>query len=254
MIAVTAFLRKRGSWQDARPVAPFGGSCQGATFSFGPPYLAGDAAAPEPPPIVLATPPFPDGADLTAALSNAWTIGGVEMLPGPSPTARTWVHVPTCAWTDSTVPTAPDPHHALSAVVVDGYTLFLLYDVTVVPGTVAWNWGDGTTTTAPGPVEQGPSSLPSYDATTQRWRDPCRVSHDYATVSRGATITATETFTITITVSWSDGVATHVQPVACAPGGGSCRLTLGPADGWQSGPHPVDQIEPVPYQPPSPTP
>jgi hypothetical protein len=81
------------------------------------------------------------------------------------------------------------------------------------------------------------------------------VSHDYAAVSAGATITATETFTVTITVSWSDGVATHVQAVACDEGsGGACRITLGPGDGWQTGPHPVDQIEPVPYQPPSPTP
>jgi hypothetical protein len=75
------------------------------------------------------------------------------------------------------------------------------------------------------------------------------VSHDYADVSPGATITATETFTVTITVSWSDGVAIHTEAVACDSGGGACRLTLGPGDGWQSGPHPIDQIEPVPYQP-----
>ena len=75
------------------------------------------------------------------------------------------------------------------------------------------------------------------------------------TVSAGATITATETFTVTITVSWSDGVTVHTQPVACdASTGGACHLPLGPADGWQSGPHPVDQIEPVPFQAPSPTP
>jgi hypothetical protein len=79
------------------------------------------------------------------------------------------------------------------------------------------------------------------------------VSHAYAQVAKGATITATETFTLTITVSWSDGVAVHTMPVACDPGGGACHLTLGPGDGWQSGPHPVDQIEPVPYQPPSAT-
>jgi hypothetical protein len=81
------------------------------------------------------------------------------------------------------------------------------------------------------------------------------VSHNYADVSPGVTITATETFTVTITVSWSDGVAIHSEPVACdAATDGACRLTLGPRDGWQTGPHPVDQIEPVPYQPPSPTP
>jgi hypothetical protein len=81
------------------------------------------------------------------------------------------------------------------------------------------------------------------------------VSHEYAAVSDGAIITATETFTITITVSWSDGVTIHTQPVACdANSGGACSLTLGPGDGWESGPHPVDQIEPVPYQPPAPTP
>jgi hypothetical protein len=165
------------------------------------------------------------------------------------------VHVPTCVWTDSTVPAAPDASHALTSTVVDGYTLFLLYDVIVTPGTVAWNWGDGTTSIAPGPMERGPATLPTYNPSSQRWTDPCAVSHAYAAVSAGATITATETFTVSITVSWSDGVATHVQPVACdAASGGACRVTLGPDDGWLTGPHPVDQIEPVPFQPPSPTP
>jgi hypothetical protein len=41
----------------------------------------------------------------------------------------------------------------------------------------------------------------------------------------------------------------HTMPVACDAGGGACQLTIVPGDGWQSGPHPVDQIEPVPYQP-----
>jgi hypothetical protein len=255
IIAVTAFLRTRGTWQDAQSTAPFGGSCQGATFSFSSPYLAGDAPAPEPPITVLRVPPFPTGADLVAALSRSWTVGGIETLPGSSATARTWVHVPTCAWTDSSVPSAPEPFHALATSVVDGYTLFLLYDVTVIPGTVGWDWGDGTTTVVPGPVEHGPAGFPTYDPSSQRWSDPCAVSHAYATVSPGATITATETFSIFITVSWSDGVATHTQGVACdSVSGGPCRLTIGPGDGWQSGPHPVDQIEPVPYQPPSPAP
>jgi hypothetical protein len=249
VIAVTAFLRTRGTWQDAQTVAPFGGSCQGATFWFSAPYLAGDAPPPVPPVGVLQTPPFPIGSDLVAALTKSWTVGEIETLPGGSGTSRTFVHIPTCVWTDSTVPAAADPFHALTTTVVDGYTLFLLYDVTVTPGTVAWSWGDGTRTIAPGPVEHGPTSLPRYDPTTQRWTDACPVSHEYADVSPGATITATETFTITITVSWSDGVAIHTEPVACDSGGGACRLTLGPGDGWQSGPHPVDQIEPVPYQP-----
>ncbi len=255
IVAVTAFLRTRGSWVDAQPVAPFGGSCQGATFSFSQPYLAGDAPAPEPPITVLETPPFATGVNLTTALTRSWTVGTVEMIPGLSSTSRTWVHVPTCVWTDSTVPAAPDPSHALTSTVVDGYTLFLLYEVTVTPGTVAWSWGDGTTSIAPGPVERGPANLPTYNPSTQRWTDPCAVSHAYAAVSAGATITATETFTVTITVSWSDGVATHVEPVACDAGsGGACRITLGPSNGWLTGPHPVDQIEPVPFQPPSPTP
>ncbi len=255
VVAVTAFLRSRGTWVDAQAVAPYGGSCQGATFVFSSPYLAGDAAAPEPPVSVLNTPPFPTGADLATALTRNWTVGTVDMIPGSSATSRTWVHVPTCAWMASTVPTAPDPSHALTSTVVSGYTLFLLYDVTVTPGTVAWSWGDGTTSIAPGPVEHGPARLPAYDPSTQRWTDPCAVSHDYAAVSTGATITATETFTVTITVSWSDGVAIHTQPVACdANTGGACRLTIGPGDGWQSGPHPVDQIEPVPFQPATPAP
>ena len=254
VIAVTGFLRTRGTWQDAHTVAPYGGSCQGAAFSFSPPYLAGDAPPPVPPTSVLQKPPFSTGSTLLASLTRSWTIGQIATLPGTGSTARTYVHIPTCAWTDSNVPAQPVPVHALTTTIVDGYTLFLLYDVTVTPGSVAWNWGDGTTSTAPGPIEHGPGSTPAYDPSTQRWSDPCAVSHRYAAVSAGAVITATETFTITITVSWSDGVAVHTEAVACdALSGGACRLTIGAGEGWQSGPHPVDQIEPVPYQPtPSP--
>jgi hypothetical protein len=255
VIAVTAFLRTRGTWQDAQSVAPYGGSCVGASFSFSPAYLAGDAPPPVPPGSVINTPPFATGADLVAALTNAWTIGQVATLPGPAATARTFVHIPTCAWTESDVPAQPTPLHALTTTVVAGYTLFLLYDVTITPGSVTWDWGDGTTSSAAGPVEHGPVSLPQYNAATQRWTVPCAVSHAYAAVAPGATITATETFTIGITVSWSDGVAVHTQPVACdAATGGACLRTLGAGDGWQSGPHPVDQIEPVPFAPPTPAP
>ena len=255
VIAVTAFLRTRGTWQDAQPVAPYGGSCVGASFAFSAPYLAGDAPPPTPPPGMLATPPFPTGASLTSALTDAWTIGTVATLPGPAMTARTFVHIPTCAWTDSDVPAQPTALHALSAALVDGYTLFLLYDVTVTPGPVTWSWGDGTSSTAAGPVEQAPPSLPRYDPSTQTWTKPCAVSHAYATVAGGVTITASETFRIAITVSWSDGLSVHTQPVACdAATGGGCSLPLGPANGWLSGPHAVDQIEPVPFAPPSPTP
>jgi hypothetical protein len=252
VVAVTAFLRTRGTWQDAQPVAPYGGSCVGASFAFSPPYLAGNAPPPTPPPGLLDTPPFPTGTTLTSALTAAWTIGSVETLPGPGLTARTFVHIPTCVWTQSDVPTQPTPLHALSAALVDGYTLFLLYDVTVIPGAVTWTWGDGTSSTAAGPVEQGPANLPRYDPSTQIWTTPCGVSHAYATVSSGVTITAAEIFRIEITVSWSDGLTVHTQPVACdAVTGGACRLALGPADGWLSGPHPVDQIEPVPFGPPT---
>jgi hypothetical protein len=253
--AVTAFLRTRGTWQDAQSVAPFGGSCVGARFTFSTPYLAGDIAPPTPPPSVLATPPFPTGPDLVAALTGSWTIGSVDTLPGPAPTARTFVHIPTCAWTRSDVPVAAAPFHALSATRVGGYTFFLLYEVIVTPGPVTWRWGDGTSTTVAGPVEAGPTTLPRYEPSTQSWTDPCQVSHAYAAVSAGVTVTATEAFTITISVSWSDGVAVHTQPVICdATTGGACLLKLGPGDGWRSGPHPVDQIEPVPFAPPSPTP
>jgi len=250
IVAVTAFLRTRGSWVDAQPVAPFGGSCQGATFSFSPPYLAGNAPPPVPPTTVLNNPPFPIGANLVAALTKSWVVGAIDVLPGGAATSRTFVHIPTCVWTASTVPVAPVPYHALTTTVTGGYTLFLLYDVTVTPGPVTWSWGDGTSSIAGGPNEQGPALLPFYDPSTQRWSDPCAVSHNYAHVAKGAMITATETFNVTITVSWSDGVAVHTMPVACDATGGACQLTIGPGDGWQSGPHPVDQIEPVPYQPP----
>jgi hypothetical protein len=255
VVAVTAFLRTRGSWEDAQPVAPFGGSCVGASFTFSAPYLAGDAPPPTPPPGMLTTPPFPTGAPLAAALTAAWTIGSVATLPGPAPTARTFVHIPTCAWMQSDVPAQPAALHALSAAVVGGYTLFLLYDVVVTPGAVTWRWGDGTSSTAAGPVEHAPTSLPRYDPSTQMWTAPCAVSHAYDAVSGGVTITASETFRIAITVSWSDGLSVHTQPVACdAVTGGACSIALGPANGWSSGPHAVDQIEPVPFAPPTPAP
>ena len=255
IVAVTAFLSTRGTWEDAQPVAPYGGSCIGATFTFSPPYLAGNAPPPVPPTSALQTPPFPTGPDLVAALAGAWTIGDVDTLPGPGATARTFVHIPTCAWTDSDVPSQVTPFHALTATVVDGYTLFLLYEVTITPGAVTWNWGDGTSTTKAGPVEHGPTDLPHYNPSTQTWTDPCAVSHAYGAVSSGRTVSASETFTIAITVSWSDGVAVHTQPVACdGATGGACLLPIGAGDGWTSGPHPVEQIEPVPFQPPSPTP
>jgi hypothetical protein len=255
IVAVTAFLRTRGTWEDAQPVAPYGGSCIGATFSFSPPYLAGDAPPPEPPGSTLDIPPFPTGPTLVAALTRAWTIGSVDVLPGPGSSSRTFVHIPTCAWTESDVPVDSTPFHALSSTVVAGYKFFLLYEVTVTPGAVTWSWGDGTTSVEAGPVEQGPASLPSYDPSTQAWTDPCAVSHAYRSVSRGATITASETFSIAITVSWSDGIAVRTQPVICdAATGGDCRLPIGAGDGWSSGPHPVEQIEPVPFAPPRPTP
>ena len=163
MIAVTAFLRTRGTWVDAQPVAPFGGSCRGATFSFSPPYLAGDAPPPVPPTTVLNNPPFPIGANLVAAVTKSWVVGGIDVLPGGDATSRTFVHIPTCVWTESTVPVAPVPYHALTTTVIDGYTLFLLYDVTVTPGPVVWSWGDGSSSIAAGPTEQGPGTVPSYD-------------------------------------------------------------------------------------------
>jgi len=131
----------------------------------------------------------------------------------------------------------------------NGFTLFLVYILTVTPGTVTWAWGDGTSSTTLG-ATQSPPSLPAYDPTSQTWTDPCNVSHRYTTVSSGRTITATQTFTVSITVTWSDGVSVLSQPVPCnASTGGPCALAIGRAQGWTSGPHPVEQIEPVPYAP-----
>jgi len=255
LISVTAYLHVLGTWVDARQVPPYGGSCQGAQFTFGAPFIAGDAPAPTPPQSVLQTPPFPTGPTLVANLSRSWTIGTIAMLPGSGVTSRTFVHIPTCAWTQSTLPASPTPFHALTETLDNGYVVFLLYDVVVTPGPVTWTWGDGLSTTAPGPVEGGPATVPVYDPSTQRWTDPCAVSHTYASVSAGEIITAAETFTIAITVSWSDGVSVHTESVPCDPAiGGECRLSVGPNQGWESGPHPVDQIEPVPFDPPIPTP
>ena len=60
----------------------------------------------------------------------------------------------------------------------------------------------------------------------------------------------TQTFAVAITVMWSDGVSVLSQAVPCDSSTlGACTLALGPAQGWTSGPHPVEQIEPVPYAP-----
>ncbi|HZU77683.1 MAG TPA: hypothetical protein VFA70_13020, partial [Dehalococcoidia bacterium] len=101
-----------------------------------------------------------------------------------------------------------------------------------------------------GSVEAAPAALPQYDPTSQTWTDPCAVSHAYGSVATGVTITAQESFAVGVTVTWSDGVAVHTAPVPCDPTtGGPCSITLGAAQGWSSGPHPVSQIEPVPYLP-----
>jgi hypothetical protein len=255
IVAVDAWLQRRGTWQDATPgIAPYGGRCVGFDFTFSAPFIVGDAPPPVPPSSVLNKPPFALGATLVSQLTGAWRIGTVRTMPGPQPTTTTYVHIPTCAWLDSGVPVAPVPLHAITTTVENGITLFLVYNLTVTPGTITWDWGDGTQSQS-GPVESAPTSQPQYDPTSQTWSDPCDVSHAYATVAHGRTITASQSFTIAVTVSWFDGVAVHTQPVPCdAATGGPCDLTIGGANGWNSGPHPVSQIEPVPYVPPSPTP
>ncbi len=251
VLTVGAFMQQAGTWHDKTPgVPPYGGSCVGATFTFSPPVLAGFAPPPTPPSTVLNTPPFATGPALMAEVTGAWRIGSVETLPGPAATARTYVNIPTCAWLNTGVPSTTVPMHAVKTTVEDGVTLFLVYNLTIAPGTVAWDWGDGTQTQSSTAPVAPPSSLPSYDASTQTWTDPCSVSHAYPTVATGRTITAAETFTVTITVSWDDGAATHTADVPCdAATGGPCQLVVGPSNGWRSGPHPVDQIEPVPYLP-----
>lgn len=226
------------------------GSCTNGSVTFGIAFLAGDDPPPPPSPDVRAAPPFATGPSLVAEISGQWRLGSIATLPGPGATARTYVHIPTCTWLDSTVPLSTTHLHALKTAQSGGYTFFLVYNVTVAPGTVSWDWGDGNQSTTFDAQETAPSMLPTYDPTSQTWSDPCAVSHAYATVSTGRTITASQAFSIDITVSWSDGVATHTEPVPCdAVTRAQCTLTVGPAQGWQSGPHPVDQIEPVPFAP-----
>jgi hypothetical protein len=144
--------------------------------------------------------------------------------------------------------------HAIKATQSNGFTLFLVYNVTVTPGTVAWDWGDGTRSTTDGPVESPPAALPTYDPTSQKWSDPCQVSHQYSTVADGRTISASEAVSVSITVTWSDGVNVYTQPVPCdVSTSGACNLAILPVQGWKSGPHPVEQIEPVPFTPTSPS-
>jgi hypothetical protein len=248
VIGVPAWITTLGAWQDASPTPPYGGSCVGARFSFGSPFIVGNAAPPPPPRHVLDTPPFGTGPQLLAQVMRQWRVGDLQVLPGKLQTAPTYVHIPTCAWLDSNVPSSTTLFNALTSTISAGVTLFLLYDVTVLPGPVTWSRGDGTQSTTGSPPEAAPSVLPSYEPTSQTWSDPCAVSHAYASVSPGRTITATETYTVAITVSWYDGVAVHSEPVPCdLVTGGSCSLTIGSAQGWVSGPHPVDQIEGVPF-------
>lgn len=230
------------------------GTCNNGTitYGFGQTYIAGLAPASKPDPSVVNAPPFGLGPTLLASLTGKWRIGTVSTLPGPGNTTRTFVHIPTCAWLDSAVPTAPETLHSVTSTVdTDGYTLFLVYNITVTPGPVSWDWGDGTQTASVEAPESAPATLPAYDASSQTWTDPCSVSHHYATVSDGRTITATQSFSVAINAIWSDGVTVNSQTVPCdARGpGGDCTLTIGAGQGWQSGPHPVDQIEPVPFSP-----
>jgi len=250
VLGVSAWITTLGTWQDASPTPPYGGSCVGAQFSFGPPFIAGNAPPPAPPRQVLNNPPFGTGAELLAQVMKQWRIGTLAVLPGTLSTTPTYVHIPTCAWLDSNVPSSTVLFHALTSTVSAGVTLFLLYDVAVAPGPVTWDWGDGTQSTSGSAPEQPPASLPSYEPTSQTWSDPCAVSHRYSTVAPGRTITATTGYTVSITVSWYDGVAVHTQAVPCdSATGGACDLSIGAHQGWTSGPHPVDQIEPVPFFP-----
>jgi hypothetical protein len=234
------------------PAVPLSGTCDNGTISYGfsAPFLDGDQPPPSPPANVLDAPPFGLGADLVAAVMGHWRVGTIATLPGPDPTTRTFVHIPTCAWLDSSVPSTPTQLHAVKAAISGGYTFFLIYTVNITPGSVTWDWGDGTQTTSTDTPTASPPTLPVYDATMQSWTDSCTVSHRYSTVALGRTITAQQTFITTITVAWSDGVSAHSRPVPCdAANPGPCTATIGPAQGWQSGPHPVDQIEPIPFYP-----
>ena len=249
VITVPAYVETYGRWQDSNAIPPYGGSCKGASFGFGGPFIAGDNPPPPPTARVLNTPPFALGASLLAEVTGSWRIGEIGILPGPGSTTRTYVHIPTCAWLESGVPTTPITLHAIKTTVSNGFTLFLVYVLTVTPGGVTWTWGDGTQTTSLG-ATGAPPTVPAFDPTSQTWTDTCSVSHRYATVSSGRTITATQTFAVAITVMWSDGVSVLSQAVPCDPSTlGACTLALGPAQGWTSGPHPVEQIEPVPYAP-----
>lgn len=231
------------------------GTCDNGqiSYGFGQTYIYGPAPAAKPSPTVVANPPFGLGPTLLANVSGKWRIGSVGTLPGPANTTRTFVHIPTCAWLDSSVPTTPTTLHSVTSTVVsDGYTLFLVYNIAITPGAVTWDWGDGAQTASMDAPESAPPTLPAYDAASQTWTDSCSVSHSYATVNGGRTITATQSFSIGITVLWSDGVDVNQRQIGCdRTTNGPCTLTVGAGQGWQSGPHPVDQIEPVPFSPTS---
>lgn len=229
------------------------GTCDNGdiSYGFGQTYIDGPAPASAPPANALNNPWFGLGPTLLANVTGTWRIGSVGTLPGPGSTAPTFVHIPTCAWLDSGVPTAPTTLHTVTSTLdSDGYTLFLVYNVSVTPGPVSWDWGDGTRTASTDAPESAPTTLPNYDAASQTWTDSCSVSHAYNTVNNGRTITATQTFSVAINVIWSDGVGVEQATVNCdRVTNGPCVLTIGAAEGWQSGPHPVDQIEPVPFSP-----
>ena len=258
VIAVTAFLRTRGTWQDAQPVAPYGGSCVGASFAFSAPYLAGDAPPPAPPTGDADHAAVPDRCVADRRADRCMDDRNASpRCPDRGSTSRTFVHIPTCAWTDSDVPAHPTALHALSAA-----RRRRIHAVPAVRRDRHARTGRrGAGATARPPPQRGRSSTARracrrYDPSTQTLdrtvRGEPRIRHGRRRRDhhRDRDLPDRDHRELERRPQRAHASRSPAMPAT----GGACSLPLGPADGWLSGPHPVDQIEPVPFAPPSPTP
>ncbi|MGI8493639.1 MAG: hypothetical protein ACR2NJ_12985, partial [Acidimicrobiales bacterium] len=237
------------------PGAYAGGKCVGATYGTPLPPTVTPYTPTSPCPGNVCPPPPGGVANLFANLKQQWKIGGISTLPGPNDGGVVYVTAPTCAWlSGSTVPQTGSTAHAYTRTPVADdrgqYDYTLRYTATVIPRGVDWDFGDGDHSGAVherGAGSDPGNALPQFDQGSYTWTPGgCTVWHRYTARAPGVTITASEHFAVSITVSWSDGLSDHTLPVPCA-GQPACDVAIGPADGWSSGPHQVDDVRGVPF-------
>lgn len=217
--------------------------------------------------------PGPPGSLLslgTHILHNAVkpTIGTYPGGNGVGGNPRTYVHIPTYAWLDSTgsalprtplvvaAPVVPVPGSGNGAVIVYEY-----FKVTIVPDQLTWQFHDITGDNHGGTTGYGskPATVPTYNPVNQQWQggNPGSLDsiwHEYAAVNQTPTaITATQNFHVVVQGFYNNGVTGNVPVPGCTD-----QSHAGYADvcSWSTTPETytsakltVDQIEGVPYFP-----